>query len=240
MINLIITAATFFAQALTGAWYTLSDNLSERKKKILFKIICPLFYLCDCVLCISFKNSFASIFSLLLLSGFVIHFAGELADKLKKKKSFYIQPSFFTAGKLCFFSAFCVFSKPLLPVKFLIYELSVFLVFCVIFIILLTKKKQLLTSFFYPVMLFGITDILFFVKTVFCGIFCFGSQIKGFDSLSFILISGSLFILISDIIYVMMIFFGKYSNHLSQLRIYLYYYGMMLLACTTLFTGGIV
>ncbi len=239
MFFLYLIAASFFIQLFTCAWYIISESSEKITNPFKFKILCPLLYLGDIIFAFSFKDAYTDLFSVLTLCGFVLYFTGELLTLIIGKNKFNISGSFFTAGKLLFTASLCILSKKLFnSAVFTLKDIIMFAVLLSLLLFILIKNRKIFGKFFYQTVLFGTADVLFITKSAVGGIMLLLQNSGNSKSLSFILIFGGAFIIISDIMYIYMIFFGKYSTKNAQLRAYIHYYGMMIFSCSVLFCGG--
>ncbi len=239
MFFLLFIAASFFIQLFTSAWYIISESSEKIKNPFKFKIICPLLYLADILLAVSFKGAFTDLFSIFLLCGFVSYFFGELLSLAIGKKKFLISGSFFSAGKILFIFSLFVFSKNIMKTAFSLTDIIVFSVLMILLLFILIKHRLFFGKLIYPVLVFGTADAVFLSKSLFCGISCLLSGAENDKSTAFILLFGGILIVLSDILYVYMIFFGRYTQRKAQLRAYIHYYGMMIFSCLALFYGGL-
>ena len=88
-----------------------------------------------------------------------------------------------------------------------------------------------------PVTVYSAVILFMTVKAVHLGVLLQSTGIADYQSMSFLTVCGALSFTVSDVIILFMFFGGKNSRRSSLINAYLYFFGQMLLACTTLYGG---
>lgn len=225
MIYLVLLGVTFFIQLLASSWYTLVDSKKELGNSFKYKMLCCIIYVADILLCGAMANAYGNIYFVLLSTSIVITFIGDIFEEKLSKTSDALYPLFRTASNIIS----CVAIFFLWVEKFGIRNLFspvtalIFISALIIYIVLVARDKQLRSVkalLLIPVFTYAALALIL-------GIACQKTGIPQMQTLSFLIITGSLFISVSDAIH-----FGKMKEAKRLLRNNLYFFGLMIFTCS--------
>ncbi len=222
MVYLIILGVTFFIQLLAASWYSLAKT-KNMKDTFKYKMLCSCIYVADILLCGAMANAFNTIYYYIILSGTLLTFIGDiLQDKLKPDSVFSALRAF---SSLCFLCAVLHLTQSRFGLSVFARRESLIAIgiSILIFSILLFTDKSIRKGSLFTVS----SSFLFFVLSLVCGIQAQNTGIPEMQTLSFILIVGSLGVFCSDYLY-----FGSRRQQKQLLRTNLYYFGLMIFACS--------
>lgn len=225
MIYLVLLGVTFFIQLLASSWYTLVDSKKELGNSFKYKMLCCIIYVADILLCGAMANAYGNIYFVLLSTSIVITFIGDIFEEKLSKTSDALYPLFRTASNIIFCVAIFFLWVEKFGVRNLVSPVTalIFISALIIYIVLVVRDKQLrsIKAFLLiPVFTYAALALIL-------GIACQKTGIPQMQTLSFLIITGSLFISVSDAIH-----FGKMKEAKRLLRNNLYFFGLMIFTCS--------
>ncbi len=225
MVYLIFLGITFFIQLLASSWYTLVDSKKELGNSFKYKMLCCFIYVADILLCGAMVNAYTNIFFILLSSGILITFLGDISEGKLSKKNDALYPLLRSVSNIFFCAAVIYLWAEKFEIKAILSPISalVFAITVITYIVMLIKDKSLNPAkalLLIPVFTYAALALIL-------GIACQKTGIPQMQTLSFLVITGSLFIAVSDIIR-----YGKSKDTKKLLRNNLYFFGLMLFVCS--------
>ena len=225
MIYLVLLGVTFFIQLLASSWYTLVDSKKELGNSFKYKMLCCIVYVADILLCGAMANAYGNIYFVLLSTSIVITFIGDIFEEKLSKTSDALYPLFRTASNIIFCVAIFFLWVEKFGVGNLVSPVTalIFISALIIYIVLVARDKQLRSVkalLLIPVFTYAALALIL-------GIACQKTGIPQMQTLSFLIITGSLFISVSDAIH-----FGKMKEAKRLLRNNLYFFGLMIFTCS--------
>lgn len=225
MIYLVLLGVTFFIQLLASSWYTLVDSKKELGNSFKYKMLCCIIYVADILLCGAMANAYGNIYFVLLSTSIVITFIGDIFEEKLSKTSDALYPLFRTASNIIFCVAIFFLWVEKFGIRNLVSPVTalIFMSALIIYIVLVVRDKQLKSVkalLLIPVFTYAALALIL-------GIACQKTEMPRMQTLSFLIITGSLFISVSDAIH-----FGKMKEAKRLLRNNLYFFGLMIFTCS--------
>lgn len=236
MIYLILLGLTFFIQLLSCIWFVMVETQRGKKSALKFKLLCSLIYIADALLCAAMKNTHTSIYFILIFSGFLISFAGDVISNLREDKNDTVLFITHSLSNVIYLSSYITAIITVFGVKptRLLFILAILPV-GIVLIPFMCKKGG---KYRVPLMLSVVSSVLMLGGALYLGILCQNTGIPTMQSVSCVVISGSVAVCLSRLLHTRQQISPPPPLKPQLPKYCMYFFGQMAIACSIIIPQG--